>query len=86
MSILICPECGEEYDDRLRCFTCDVLLELGPIRLSKEQVAIVESYDPANDPNDLNNYEPMFGEYTEYYQSLDDGEEDPDLEDPDIED
>ncbi|EGW20663.1 hypothetical protein [Methylobacter tundripaludum] len=72
MAILVCPECGEEYDDRLKCFTCDLFLE-EEIKLSGEQVELLDQ---------IIEYRALEDEY----HSLDDGEEDPDLEDPDIED
>ena len=27
MALLICPVCEEEYDDRLKCYVCDFILE-----------------------------------------------------------
>jgi len=72
MAILICPECGEEYDDRLKCFMCDIFLEK-EIKLNDSQVELLDQ---------IIEYHVLEDEY----HSLDDGEEDPDLEDPDIED
>lgn len=75
MTILACPECGEEYDDRLKCFVCGLLLELeGEGKLSDSQIELLDQVKEYRSLED------------EYYRSLDDGEDDPDLEDADTED